>query len=52
MDVPPLPTANPELQRRITEAVASITRDILAEIWEEMKYRIDVPVSNVRFEDK
>jgi hypothetical protein len=34
--------SRPELQCRITGAVASITRDILGKVWEENEYQINM----------
>jgi hypothetical protein len=42
MFAPSLPTDIPELQCRITDAVASVTRDIQAKVWEEMEYCINI----------
>ena len=42
--VPPLPNDMPELKRRIEHAVASITPDLLTNVWEELDYRLDVPL--------
>jgi hypothetical protein len=36
-----LPTDIPELKRKITEVVASVTGDILIIFWEERDYRFD-----------
>jgi hypothetical protein len=40
--VPPLPLSLPELRQRITTAVASITRDTLHKVWDELDYRLDI----------
>jgi hypothetical protein len=40
--VQPLPTYIPDLKRKIAEVVASVARDIMVRLWEEMEYRIDV----------
>jgi hypothetical protein len=40
--VPPLPRDIDELKRRISEAAASVTADMLERVWQEMEYRIDV----------
>jgi hypothetical protein len=40
--VPPLPKDIDKLKRRISEAAASFTADILERVWQEMEYRIDV----------
>jgi hypothetical protein len=31
-----------DLKRRITEAVAAVTCDILRQVWEELDYRFDI----------
>jgi hypothetical protein len=31
-----------DLKRRITEAVAAVTRDMLRRVWEELDYRFDI----------
>jgi len=40
--VPPLPANLQDLRNRITAAVALVDRDMLARVWNEMDYRIDV----------
>jgi hypothetical protein len=40
--VPPLPNDLQELTQSIIAAVATINRDMLARVWTEMDYRIDV----------
>jgi hypothetical protein len=35
---PPLPTASLQLKHRITDAMVSITRDMLVQVWEELDY--------------
>jgi len=40
--VPPLPTTLNELRHRITAAVAAVTKDMLADVWTELDYRLDV----------
>jgi hypothetical protein len=35
---PPLPTASLQLKYRITEAMMSITREMLVQVWEEPEY--------------
>ena len=40
--VPPLPTTLSELRHRITAAVAAVTNDMLADVWIELDYRLDV----------
>jgi hypothetical protein len=40
--VPPLPATLDDLQELITEAVNSITPDMLQRVWSELDYRIDV----------
>jgi hypothetical protein len=32
-----------DLKRRITEAVAAVTCDVLRRVWEELDYRFDLP---------
>ncbi|KAG8283698.1 hypothetical protein J6590_011067 [Homalodisca vitripennis] len=40
--VPALPTTMDELRNRITTAVESVTQDMLAAVWDEFEYRIDI----------
>jgi hypothetical protein len=40
--VPPLPRSLPELRQRITAAIASITRDTVHKVWDELDYHLDV----------
>ncbi|KAG8247732.1 hypothetical protein J6590_054846 [Homalodisca vitripennis] len=40
--VPPLPTTMDELRNRITTAVESVTQDMLAAVWDEFEYHIDI----------
>lgn len=40
--VPPLPQDLNDLKRRISAAVELITEDMLARVWEEMEYRLDI----------
>ncbi|PSN43404.1 hypothetical protein C0J52_26690, partial [Blattella germanica] len=40
--VPPLPRDLVELRGRIRDAFAAITRDMLARVWVEMEYRLDI----------
>ena len=42
MYVPPLPRDLDELGRRILEAAASVTADILERVWQDVECRIDV----------
>jgi hypothetical protein len=37
-----------DLKRRITEAVAAVTYDMLRRVWEELDYRFDIAASHVR----
>jgi hypothetical protein len=37
--VPPLPRS---LRQRITAAIASITRDTLHKVWDQLDYRLDI----------
>jgi hypothetical protein len=40
--VPPLPRDIYKLKRCISEAAASVTADMLEQVWQEVEYRIDV----------
>jgi len=40
--VPLLPTTVGELRRRIAATVAAVTPDMLARVWNEFDYRLDV----------
>ena len=40
--VPPLPRDLAQLRERITHTVASIDRQMLGRVWQELHYRIDV----------
>ena len=40
--VPPLPQDMNDLKRRISAAVELTTEDMLARVWEEMEYRLDI----------
>jgi hypothetical protein len=40
--VHPLPATRDDLQERISEAVNSITPEMLQRVWSELDYRIDV----------
>lgn len=40
--VPPLPADMNDLRRRITAAVDSINRNMLARVWTELEYRLDI----------
>ena len=42
MYVPPLPRDLDELKRRMLEAAASVTADMLVQVWQDMEYKIDV----------
>lgn len=42
--IPPLPTTYVELKNTIRAAIGSITQDIVAKMWEEFEYRIDISV--------
>jgi hypothetical protein len=42
VSVPPLPRSLPELRQRFTTAIASITRDTLHKVWDELDYRFDI----------
>ncbi|KAG8293174.1 hypothetical protein J6590_025272 [Homalodisca vitripennis] len=37
-----IPTTMDELRNRITTAVESVTQDMLAAVWDEFEYRIDI----------
>jgi hypothetical protein len=40
--VPPQPMSIPDLKKRITAAVETITPDLLIRVWQELDYRLDV----------
>lgn len=40
--VPPLPTTMNELRHRITAAVEAVTQDMLAAVWDQFEYRLDI----------
>ncbi|KAG8238391.1 hypothetical protein J437_LFUL016826 [Ladona fulva] len=40
--MPPLPADLPDLRDRIESVVASITRNTLIKVWEELAYQLDV----------
>ena len=40
--VPPLPTCVEGLKERITEALKTVTQDMLQRVWQELDYRLDV----------
>lgn len=40
--IPPLPTTLVELKNRIRAAIESITQDMLAKVWDEFEYRLDI----------
>jgi hypothetical protein len=40
--VPTLPRSLSELMQRITTAIASITRDTLHKVWDDLDYRLDI----------
>lgn len=42
--IPLLPTTDVELKNTIRTAIGSITQDIVAKMWEEFEYRIDIAV--------
>jgi hypothetical protein len=48
MERKPLKSSNiDDLKRRITEAVAAVTCDVLRRVWEELDYRFDIAASHV-----
>lgn len=40
--IAPLPTTYVELKNTIRAAIGSITQDIVAKMWQEFEYRIDI----------
>lgn len=40
--VPPLPVDIDDLKQRITNALATVDRHMLARVWEEFDYRVDI----------
>ena len=40
--VPPQPVSIPDLKKRITAAVETITPDLLIRVWQELDFRLDV----------
>jgi len=40
--VPPQPLSVPDLKKRITAAMETITPDLLSKVWQELDYRLDV----------
>jgi hypothetical protein len=49
VNVPPLATTLPELAARIRAAVATVTLDLLDNVWTEIEYRYDIGASHGAF---